>query len=561
MKKEYLAKYEKGGFVIQISTDDYMDNKFILSSLGGIWTTSLDGETKTTKLPFEAIVYINKKTNLHFSFEDFVVEALNQKSPEIRFVRKPFPHQVDALNYLYRWSSAPLLLSMGTGKTKIVLDLFKARKKSHQVNKLLVICPISCIQVWEDEAKQEKLTSINLRGKSSHEIDTFLEGDWDVYILNYDLLKRFFNIIKQKNGKESFFLRMPDYLRKNFMLVYDESTKIKDHKSKRTKYALKLAESIRFKNILTGTLIGNTLEDVWSQISVVSKVFYNNYTKLHSWWSWLNYFFYTNKYTHKSKPKSIIKEDYINYATTVKAFTFTIDELHLPPKIYNKRYVELSKEQQKHYMKVKNDLYTELEEGTLTVANVAIKLNKLEQITSGLLYLYDDSGNRKTHFFKNNPKLDELVDVLGELDKNKKYIIWHAFIEEGVMIQKKLESVGYKNVIFLRKGADFNQKEFNSYKGQLIVIANTRMIGYGNTLKGVEHVFYYSNDWSYLNREQSEARTQRIGIQNSCNYIDLIARINNKPIIDEYILSVIKHKRDLDNIVREYGLKRVLDVV
>ena len=87
------------------------------------------------------------------------------------------------------------------------------------------------------------------------------------------------------------------------------------------------------------------------------------------------------------------------------------------------------------------------------------------------------------------------------------------------------------------------------------------MIGYGNTLKGVEHVFYYSNDWSYLNREQSEARTQRIGIQNSCNYIDLIARINNKPIIDEYILSVIKHKRDLDNIVREYGLKRVLDVV
>ena len=565
MSSNYIVKYENKGFVTKITANDYQEMKYILESIGLKWN-----EVKTengdlmykTKMPYETVLYINKNTTINFEFENWIQKALKKYTVPIKFVRKPYPHQVKALEHLLRFGSAPLLLDMGTGKTKIVLDLFKMRRELKQVSKLFVVCPISCIQVWVDEAKQENLTTCNLRGMKQDQILDVLRADYDVYILNYDMLKRLFRVIKRPNKqKEEYLFLMPKYFNKYFMLAFDESTKIKSHATKRTILSMKIAEHVKYKNILTGTLIGNTLEDVWSQISIVSTVFKNNYSKLKSHWQWLMYFFYTNEYTHKSTVKSILKEDFINWVSTAKAFTFTAKDLKLPPKMYSKRYIELSKEQKEYYEKVKNELYTEFDEGVLTVSNMAVKLGKLSEITSGFVYLHDEEGHKTAHVFKNNTKLNELVEILSELDKNKKYIIWHLFKAEGEIIKRRLEKEGYKNIVVLKKGADFDQNEFNSFKGSRILLANTAMIGYGNTIKGVEHVIYYSNSWSYLDRQQSESRTQRIGINTSCNYIDLIARMDSKPIIDDYILSVIQRKKKLDDVIKKYGIKRLLDTL
>ena len=561
------CKLEKGHFLITLTQEEYKSNFLLLSELGIEWLQIKNQSGYSSHLPYEFVVFMQEHTNIKIEFPDTVKKMLEKKIVDIDFVRKPYPHQLLALKYLFRFGSAPFLLDMGTGKTKVILDLFKMRKKAKQVRKLLAVCPCTCVQVWEEESKKENLHCLNLRKLSSEKIDDYIHFDYDIYILNFELLKRLFTVTtkKWKRGThKTYTLRNAPFYKENFMLACDESSKIKNPKAQQAKQTLLLSDSIAYKNILTGTLTGNDLSDTWSQISVVSKAFKNDYTKFKSHFFWFNHFFTQKVYYSKSGkvyrkdkvvPKSKIKETIIKDVCTAKAFVYTREQLNLPPKTYSKRYIELGTEQKKYYGMVKKQIYTEWEEGTLDITNVGVRIQKLAQITSGFVYLKKDDGTKTVHRFKQNVKIDMLKEIFEELDIRKKYIVWHFYKEDGKIVAEEVEKIGMTPLL-LEKGSNFNQSKFNKLSSG-VLIANQKMIGYGHTLKGVEHVIYYSNQYSYLDRAQSEARTQRIGIEKSCNYIDLIC----KNTIDEYIISVIKRKESINVDIKEHGLKRLMESI
>lgn len=561
------CKLEKGHFLITLTQEEYKSNFLLLSELGIEWLQIKDQSSYSSHLPYEFVVFIQEHTNIKIEFPDTVEKMLEKKIVDIDFVRKPYPHQLLALKYLFRFGSAPLLLDMGTGKTKIVLDLFKMRKKTKQIRKLFVACPLSCIQVWEEEAREEKLHPISLRGMSSEKIDDYIHFDYDIYIINYEMLKQLFTVTKKKWKRgihKVYTLRNAPFYRKNFMLAYDESSQVKNSKAQRTKQALMLANNVKYKNILTGTLVGNDLSDTWAQISVVSTAFNNDFTKFKSYFAWFNHFFTqkvyyskTGKIYRKDKivPTSKIKETIIKDICTAKAFIFTSEQLDLPERTYSKRYIELGTEQKKYYEMVKNQIYTEWEEGTLNVVNIGSRIQKLAQITSGFIYLKKDDGTKTTHLFKQNVKLDTLAELFKELNMNEKYIVWHYYEAEGPMIAKRIKEMGMTPFL-LKKGADFRQSEFNKLSSGVLIV-HQKMIGYGHTLRGVSHAIYYSNYYSYLDRAQSEKRTHRMTVEKSCNYIDLIC----KNTIDEYIISVIKRKKDVNEDVKAHGLKRLMESI
>lgn len=73
--------------------------------------------------------------------------AQERNKPKFIYKTEPWKHQKKALSYLYRRDTAALYTDMGTGKTKIMIDLIQSRG----FKKVLVVAPNKACEVWEQQ--------------------------------------------------------------------------------------------------------------------------------------------------------------------------------------------------------------------------------------------------------------------------------------------------------------------------------------------------------------------------------------------------------------------------
>ena len=73
------------------------------------------------------------------------------------------------------------------------------------------------------------------------------------------------------------------------------------------------------------------------------------------------------------------------------------------------------------------------------------------------------------------------------------------------------------------------------------LVSNTATGGVGLNLTNSHLAIYYSNDFSYRNRAQSEDRQHRIGQTESVVCLDIVA----EDTIDEKIIKVLRDKKDV----------------
>src|SRR5512143_2278243 len=71
----------------------------------------------------------------------------------MRYVFKttPYKHQVRALKRALKHGSLGVLWEPGTGKSKFVVDWTAALTLTEGPQRVLIICPLSVVGVWEDE--------------------------------------------------------------------------------------------------------------------------------------------------------------------------------------------------------------------------------------------------------------------------------------------------------------------------------------------------------------------------------------------------------------------------
>lgn len=149
-------------------------------------------------------------------------------------------NQEKAFEKLSRLKVGALFMEMGTGKTKVALDLICS--KAHKVDYVLWICPYSLKSEIEAERRKwhEELT-LNIVGCESI------------------------------GGSDRTFLRVLQAVKthKTFIVV-DESLKIKNKDAKRTERILKLGEYAEYKLILNGTPLSKNVLDLWAQMQFLS---------------------------------------------------------------------------------------------------------------------------------------------------------------------------------------------------------------------------------------------------------------------------------------------------
>ena len=84
-----------------------------------------------------------------------------------------------------------------------------------------------------------------------------------------------------------------------------------------------------------------------------------------------------------------------------------------------------------------------------------------------------------------------------------------------------------------------------------VIIGTASSGGIGFNMTAASTVIYYANDYSLINRLQSEDRAHRTGQRNKVNYYDIIARNT----IDISILNVLMGKKDISDIITRDNIR------
>lgn len=145
-----------------------------------------------------------------------------------------------AFEKLSRLKVGALFMEMGTGKTKVALDLIASKR--HKVDYVLWICP--CSLKSEIEAERKKW-----------------HADLKLDIVGCESIGSSDRIYLETLRKVA--------CRKAFIVV-DESLKIKNREAKRTSRILKLGEAAEYKLMLNGTPLSKNVLDLWSQMQFLS---------------------------------------------------------------------------------------------------------------------------------------------------------------------------------------------------------------------------------------------------------------------------------------------------
>jgi SNF2 family DNA or RNA helicase len=436
----------------------------------------------------------------------------------------------------------------GTGKTLTTITTLRAWMNAEKrVLPTLILGPPIVVENWRREfEKFSKIPSnriICLRGTGKKRLELFMDaiakfkGDC-IFITNYETLL-------MTPVFEAFRVWKPE------ILVCDESQKVKSLKSKRTKLAVKLADIASRRLLLSGTPVLNSPMDLFSQFRILDRgdTFGKNFTAFQR-----AYFYDKNAGMPKQKyfPNWVIKTGaYEAINNKIKRRSLRVkkeDCLDLPPLVRQQIFVELSKDQQKHYAQMRDDFVTYVSENQAAAAPLAItKGMKLQQIVSGFLRVIDDEGNEIDFEFKDTPREKALRELLEELAPNHKILIWAAFRKNYEVIGNICDGLGIPYVevhgTVSAKARDQAVDDFNNDPSVRVFISHPRSGGIGINLVVSDYSIFYSRNFNLEDDLQAEARNHRGGseIHEKITRIDLIT----PETIDEHICMALANKQDV----------------
>lgn len=500
-----------------------------------------------------------------------------------------YEHQKEGIAFLKQRPSAALFFEMGTGKTRCALVAAKELFAIKKIDRVVVLCPAATRISWAEEI--EKL--------NADQHGAYSLGRYDVKKQEF-----FFQSHEARNVKEwgkhavpvtlvSYALLPQDRHVKalskwcfdgNALLICDESSFLKSRTAKQTKGSAKIAENCVYRWLLTGTPIANSPLDLYGQALVMSNG--NGPLK-----SFKNFYHFRSRYA-TTQPMRFggrtfqqvtgyqnLDELTAKFAPYVLRRTKT-ECLDLPAKSYVTREVQLTDATWKIYQELRRDALLSLpDEDVRPEPNAAVRILRLCQLTSGhvgadVSYIeytpVDESSPAMVNWLKqggasdavqktvrdiSSEKLSWLVEQLleGELADQQAVIIWCRWRRERERLAKLLreQKTHMLGVYEIFGGQSHAQREanvdwFQKDKVRHILLAQPHAGGFGLNLTAASTAIFLSNDFSHTTRVQAEDRIHRIGQNNACLYVDVVAvGPRGQRTVDHHVLDCLHGKRDL----------------
>lgn len=485
---------------------------------------------------------------------------------------KPMNHQIEGLRQSEGRHYFAFFMEQGTGKTWLTLADIERLYNEGKLDAVIIFAPNGVHTNWMRREIPTHLDVDNLRmltynpnltRKYKREVELFFRPREKGSIPPLRIFAVNYEAAVTPKGFEMCSKICDSTL--SLMMVADESQRIKNPSAVRTKKLLALRDSAKFARILSGTPIGKSPPDIFSQFEFLR----SGLLGTTSYRAFVAEFADVMPETHpimkamisrnpKAKHAQMIAKDEMGNPRwrnldklngMIEKHSFRVlkrDCLDLPDKIYRTHFFELNKEDRKRYDYLQDELRIDLEgtgdEADIVTVKALAALVKLQQITSGFVMLHGDAVELQ----EESPRMQAFLEVVE--DTEGQFIVWARFREEIARISAVLRERGLR-VVEYHGGVKTKDREaavdsFQAGKADVFV-AQQQAGGAGLTLTAAESVIYYSNDFDLLNRLQSEDRCHRIGTKSNVVYTDICAQ----ETIDERITSRLQAKEEVAKVV------------
>lgn len=465
-------------------------------------------------------------------------------SEKYEFKTTPYEHQKKALKVSWAADYFALFMEMGTGKTKVAIDNIAVLYERGKIKAALVIAPKGVYDNWvkneipthlPDRIERQVMRWRPVKTKTYEEelVDFITSEDpkLKIFVMNVEA----FSTKRGVEAAEAFLWKNPD----NFVLV-DESTTIKNRKAARTKNIMQLRHMSKYRRILTGSPITKSPMDLFSQSMFLDAKALNHNS----------YFAFQSRYAvvrqrtmgHRSFQEIVGYRRLDELSEKLDKFSYRVlkqDCLDLPEKVFVKREVEMTSEQQRAYDQMAKLALAVLDDGEIaTTASVLTQIMRCQQICCG--HLTTDDGEIQE--LPSN-RLASLMDLADEI--NGKAIIWATYTHDIRKIAEALSDKFGPSAVATYYGEtpqDERQQIVNWFQEPenplRFFVGQPKTGGYGITLTEANTVIYYSNSYDLEIRLQSEDRAHRIGQTNKVTYVDLVS----PDTVDEKVIDALRDK-------------------
>ena len=429
----------------------------------------------------------------------------------LEFKSELYGHQNDALEKLLPLKVGALFMDMGTGKTRTMLEIIDRKISKGKIERVLWMCPCS--------------------------VKTNLRKDIEKHTTNAMEIIDIYGLESLSQSQKLYVKLLKMVSNSKYMLVVDESSLIKGFFAQRSERMRYIAQYCNYRYILNGTPVSRNEADLFSQFYIL------DYRILgySSYWAFDSNHLVYNDYGRVVNVKNV---DYLT--DKIAPYTFQINKedcLSLPEKNYETFWFDLDTDQRYHYSWVFDVFAADVDEfKEETIYNL---FNALRLVCSGREILEKEDFKHKPYFDNplNNPRIEALRICLKKA--GDKVIIWTNYMHEIEEIECLLKSEYGEDTYSVIHGKinlkDRDKELYNFENKKQFLIANINVGKYGLNLQYCNHCIYYSPNWDWGARTQSEDRIHRIGQDRPVFIQEIVADIG----IEELIIDNLDRKTNL----------------
>lgn len=464
---------------------------------------------------------------------------------------QPWEHQKKALMYLCHRDTAALYTDMGTGKTKIMIDLIQTRG----FKRVLVVAPNKACEVWEEQIHLHGvpalISPIRMNSWSVDKCITELnkmrnrrledgQSSILVFIINYEKVWR--------EGLDRIFLS------KRFGLdcvICDESHRIKTPRSKCSMYLARLGKTVQHRYLVTGTPLAENPTDVYAQYKFLDpSIFGTNLGRFRNEYEVIDPIL-TARIGHRILDKHNPYKNLDQLYEKMFSCAFYIESsVELPEQTDIERKFHMPTKTEKLYHQVFDEKVAELNGMWLESDNILTTLLRLQQLTSGYACVEDINTKEKKILNIDQARIEELMELLQEFPADEPVVVFATYKKDLKNIRKACRILGIESSEV--SGSTDTLSDWKNGKSRVLAVqysSGSESID----LTRARYCVYYSLTQRLALYEQSRKRIHRPGQTRPVVYYHLIETMKKGLTIDQKMYQALRNKKDIVDYIMEKG--------
>ena len=436
-------------------------------------------------------------------------------------LHKPFAHQKIMSSFLTKHKKAFCFSEMGTGKTASAIWASDYLISKGYINRVLVICPLSVMDsVWRgDLFKFAMHRKVDIAFGSKEKRKKIIASKAEYVIINYDGIDVVFDAVK--NGGFD-------------LIIIDEANAYKNTSTKRWKLLNKLITPTKWLWMMTGSPAAQSPVDAYGLAKLVNP---NNVPRYAGTFKeGVMYRLSQFRWMPKPNAKQVV------FRALQPAIRFTKKEcLDLPEIMTVRRTIPLTRQQEKYYKILKENMLMRVGGEAVTAVNAAVSVNKLLQVSQGAVY----TDEHNILEFDMSNRYQALHDILEE--STKKVIVFVPFKHVIKILIQKLKKDNIA-VDFIDGSVPVSKRTsiFSSFQNSdtpELLLLQPATAAHGITLTAANTVVWWGVVSSLEIYSQANARIHRAGQDEPCTIVQLAGSRVERNIYDMLDKRIDVHKQ------------------